>query len=120
MLPSPLRIEPVAGYTPTIGRLVCMLGYARSTTLAAVDGLSVAELDHLHDAESNSIGALLAHISAVECSYRVLTIENRLLSPHEQELWSTALQLGPEGRQVLRGFPIEHYVEELASARSDT
>ncbi|MFL5563299.1 MAG: DUF664 domain-containing protein [Gemmatimonadaceae bacterium] len=120
MPPSPLRIEPIDGYTPTIGRLVCMLDYARSTTLAAVDGLTVAELDHLHDAESNSIGALLAHITAVERAYRVLTIEQRLLSPHEQELWSTALQLGAEGRQALRGNPLEHYLEELASARRDT
>ena len=43
-----------------------MLTYARSTTLAAVEGLTLAELDNLHDPESNSIGALLAHIAAVE------------------------------------------------------
>ena len=65
MRPSPLRIEAIPGYSPTIGRLVGMLTYARSTTLAAVDGLTIADLDHLHDAESNSIGALLAHIAAV-------------------------------------------------------
>ena len=44
MHPSPLRIEPVPGYTPTIGRLVGMLTYSRSTTLAAVEGLTLAEL----------------------------------------------------------------------------
>jgi Protein of unknown function (DUF664) len=70
-LPSPLRIDSIAGYTPAIVRLVGMLTYARSTTLSAVDGLSVAELDHLHDDRSNSIGALLAHIAAVERSYQV-------------------------------------------------
>jgi len=53
------RIEPLPGYTPTIGRLVGMLLYARRTTLAAVEGMSMAELDHLQDASSNSIGALL-------------------------------------------------------------
>ena len=30
------RIEPLPGFTPTIGRLVDMLGYARETLLAAV------------------------------------------------------------------------------------
>ena len=83
--PSPIRIEPIAGYSPAIGRLVGMLSYARSTTLAAVDGLTMADLDHLHDAESNSIGALLAHITVVERSYQVLTFEERLMSAEETE-----------------------------------
>ena len=117
MRPSPLRIEPLAGYAPTIGRLVGMLSYARSTTLAAVQGLTLAELDHLQDAESNSIGALLAHMNAVERSYQVLTFEGRLLSPEEQERWSPALHLGAEGRRALRGYPLEHYLEEMAATR---
>jgi uncharacterized damage-inducible protein DinB len=119
-LPSPLRIEPIAGYSPTIGRLVGMLIYARSTTLAAVDGLTIAELDHLHDTDSNSIGALLAHITVVERSYQVLTFEERLLSPHEDELWSTALKLGANGRRLLRGHALEHYLEELTAVRRVT
>jgi len=118
--PSPLRIEPIAGYSPAIGQLVGMLTYARSTTLAAVEDLSVAELDHLHDEESNSIGALLAHIGAVERSYQILTFEQRMLSPQENELLSTALKLGPNGRRSLRGQPLEHYLEELTAVRRRT
>src|SRR4029079_11597067 len=77
-MPSPsLRLEPLPGYAPTIGRLVGILLYARHTTLAAVEGLSIAELDHLQDASSNSIGALLAHIAAVERGYQCLTFEER-------------------------------------------
>ena len=72
MLPSLLRIEPIAGYSPAIGRLVCMLTYVRTTTIAAVDGMTMKELDHLHDSQSNSIGALLAHIAAEERSYQVM------------------------------------------------
>ena len=120
MLPSPLRIEPIAGYTPTIGRLVGMLSYARSTTLLAVEGLTLAELDHLQDAESNSIGALLAHMAVVERSYQVLTFEGRRLSPEEEERWSTALKLGAEGRHALRGKPLAHYLDELATVRQGT
>jgi len=119
-LPSPVRIEPIPGYAPTIGRLVGMLTYARSTTLAAVEGLTIAELDHLHDAESNSIGALLAHMAAVEWSYQVLTIEERLLSAQENERWSPALKLGESGRRLLRGEPLEHYLDELALIRRVT
>ncbi len=120
MQPSPLRIEPIGGYAPTIGRLVGMLSYARSTTLAAVDGLALPDLDHLHDAASNSIGALLAHIAAVERSYQVLTFEGRLLTPEEQGRWSAALTLGAAGRHALRGEPLAHYLAELAAARRDT
>lgn len=97
-----------------------MLSYARSTTLAAVDGLTTVELDHLHDAESNSIGALLAHIAVVERSYHVLTFEERLMSAEETESWSVALKLGAEGRRVLRGQPLEHYVHNLNEARETT
>jgi hypothetical protein len=117
MHPSPLRIEPIPGYTPTIGRLVGMLTYARSTTAGAVEGLTLAELDHLHDAESNSIGALLAHITVVERAYQVMTFENRPLSLDEDAKWSAALKLGDEGRRVLRGRSLEHYLDELRSVR---
>jgi uncharacterized damage-inducible protein DinB len=120
MMPSPLRIEPLAGYSPAIGRLVCMMTYARSTTMAAVQGLSMAELDHLQDAASNSIGALLAHCAVVERSYQVLTFEERMLSPAENELMSIALKLGDDGRRSLRGFPLEHYLDELAAVRRVT
>ena len=118
--PGPLRIEPIAGYTPTIGRLVGMLTYARSTTLAAVEGLTMAGLDHLHDPESNSIGALLAHIAAVERSYQILTFDERLLSPGENAELAAALSLGAVGRQTLRGLPLEHYVNALAAVRAAT
>jgi uncharacterized damage-inducible protein DinB len=118
--PSPIRIEPIAGYSPAIGRLVGMLSYARSTTLAAVDGLTMADLDHLHDAESNSIGALLAHITVVERSYQVLTFEERLMSAEETERWATALKLGANGRRALRGQTLDHYLAELYEVRRAT
>ena len=119
-MPEPLRIEPLPGFTPAIGRLIGMLTYARSTTIAAVEGLTLPGLDHLHDDRSNSIGALLAHMVAVERGYQVLTLDDRLPSPEETALWSTALKLGAEGRRALRGQPLEHYLEQLAAVRRDT
>ena len=84
------RIEPLPGYTPTIGRLVSMLMYSRATLLAAVDGLSRDQLDRLHDARSNSIGALLAHVAAVERWYQVLTFEDREPAEKEDAAWFAA------------------------------
>ena len=120
MIPSPIRIEPIAGYTPTIGRLVGMLTYARNTTVAAVEGLTIQDLDHLHDAQSNSIGALLAHITVVERSYQVMTFQDRPLSAEEKAQWSAALNLGDEGRRVLRGRALEEYLHELKAVRQVT
>jgi uncharacterized damage-inducible protein DinB len=114
------RIEPLAGYTPTIGRLVGILVYARQTTLTAVEGLSIAELDHLQDASSNSIGALLAHIAAVERGYQCLTFEDRAPSPTELAAWEPAVTLGAEGRRLLRDKPLEHYVQALNEVRRVT
>jgi uncharacterized damage-inducible protein DinB len=114
------RIEPLPGFTPTIGRLVGMLTYARNTTLRAVDGLSVAQLDHLHDDSSNSIGALLAHIAVVERSYQILTFQERRATAEELAAYEPALTLGVEARRVLRGKPLEHYVHELGEARHFT
>jgi len=100
-----------------MGRLVGILLYARQTTLAAVEGMSTAELDHLQDDSSNSIGALLAHIAAVERGYQCLTFEDRAPSALERAAWEPALTLGAEGRRLLRGKPLEHYVHELSEVR---
>jgi uncharacterized damage-inducible protein DinB len=97
-----------------------MLLYARATTIAAVDGLTLAELDHLHDDRSNSIGALLAHVAAVERAYQVLTFEDRALSADENSGWASALKLGHEGRRTLRGEPLQHYLDQLAAIRRNT
>jgi uncharacterized damage-inducible protein DinB len=120
MEPPSYRIEPLPGYTPIIGRLVGILRYARHTTLKAVDGLTVAELDHLHDQSSNSIGSLLAHIAVVERSYHCLTFEERRPSAQEHASWEPALTLGAEARRTLRNKPLEHYLNELQEARTLT
>jgi uncharacterized damage-inducible protein DinB len=117
-MPSPsFRLEPLPGYTPTVGRLVGILLYARQTTLTAVAGLSIAELDHQQDGSSNSIGALLAHIAAVERGYQYITFEERPPSAQENAALEPALTLGAEGRRLLRDKPLEHYTHELSEVR---
>jgi uncharacterized damage-inducible protein DinB len=113
-------IAPLPGYAPAIGRLVAMLGAARATTVEAVEGLSVAELDHLHDAASNSIGALLAHVAAVEWWYQRLTFDGREPSATEEAPRLAALDLGPRARRELRGRPLGAYLAELEDVRAAT
>jgi uncharacterized damage-inducible protein DinB len=96
---------------------VGILLYARQTTLAAVERLSIAELDHLQDGSSNSIGALLAHIASVERGYQCITFEERPPSALENAALEPALTLGSDGRRLLRDKLLEHYVHELSEAR---
>jgi uncharacterized damage-inducible protein DinB len=114
------QILPVAGHTPTVGRLVAMLCYARQTTLNAVAGLTREQLDYLHDADSNSIGALLAHVAAVERGYQVVTFEEREPTAAEDDTWVAALKLGDKGRRYIRGHELPHYLDELQRTREVT
>jgi len=115
-----LRIEPIAGYAPTIGRLVSMLAYARETLISAVEGLSREQLDHVHDDASNSIGALLAHAAAVERVYQLLTFESRQPTAAEAAAWSSALELGEAARRTLRGRALQEYLDDLEFVRGAT
>jgi uncharacterized damage-inducible protein DinB len=113
-------VAPVAGYTPQIGRLVSMMNYARQTTLDEVVGLSVEHLDHLHDPHSNSIGALLLHIAAVEVSYQAATFGSRGADASEMEQWGVALGLGGRARRKIKGNGVDYYLRILEEVRSET
>jgi uncharacterized damage-inducible protein DinB len=117
---SPFIVGPTPGFSPQIGRLVAMLGYARRTTLEAAAGLTIAQLDHLHDPSSNSIGALLAHITAVELSYQSDCFGGDDPTAGDRSEWGAALELGERARRVIRGRPLEHYVAHLAEVRDRT
>jgi uncharacterized damage-inducible protein DinB len=119
--PDSFLIGPTDGFSPGIGRLVGMMRYARWSTLRAVGGLTLPQLDHLQDSSSNSIGALLAHIASVELAYQRLTFDGRGLSlpEHEAEL-SAAVQLGDRARSEIRGHPLEHYLGILDAVRAFT
>ncbi len=117
---NPYLIGDIPGFAPEIGRLVGMMEYARRTTLAAVEGLDREQLDHLHDPRSNRIGALLAHIAAVEFAYQLGTFAGRGFNEAESRRWGPALQLGAAGRTLIRGHELEHYLEQLAEVRGNT
>jgi uncharacterized damage-inducible protein DinB len=119
--PESFVIGATPGYSPGIARLVDMMNFARWTTLRAVEGLTMAQLDHVHDPQSNSIGALLAHVAGVEAGYQRITFDGRGYSSADYDTeWEVAVQLGDRARAELRGNPLEHYIEGLERVRAFT
>ncbi|MBU9674736.1 DinB family protein [Planococcus sp. CP5-4] len=114
------RIKEQPGYSPKIGELVSMLEYTRAVTLVDLEGLSTEELDYLADGHSNSIGALLMHMAAIEFVHQVIAFENRDLTEQELEQWIVPLELGDKARSEIRGHPLDYYLAELKKVRDHT
>lgn len=113
-------ITDIENYTPQIGRLVSMMNYVRWTTLDEVEDLKVEHLDYLHDKDSNSIGALLMHIAAVEAAYQKSTLGiDSFKGPDSEEL-RIALDLGERARRKIKGHGVDHYLRILEAVRSKT
>jgi len=113
-------IGDISGFTPQIARLVSMMNYVRHTTLSAVEGLTVSELDYLNGADSNSIGSLLFHIAAAEAGYQAATFDKRAMNDEEKLAWGTALALGEKARQEIKGHEVEYYLTKLEQVRTKT
>jgi len=113
-------IGDISGFTPQIARLVSMMNYVRHTTLSAVEGLTVNELDYLDHPESNSIGSLLLHIAAAEVGYQAATFDKRELTDEEKHEWSTVLALGEKARLEINGHDLDHYLNKLGRVRTKT
>lgn len=113
-------VTDIPGYTPQISRLLSMMNYARHTTLEAVKGLSLQQLDYQLDDQSNSIGALLLHFAAVEYAYQIGTFEGRDMTEEEIKQWGTGLNLGKDGQEIIKGNDLEFYVDTLNQVRLRT
>ncbi|WP_249745211.1 DinB family protein [Mesobacillus boroniphilus] len=113
-------IDQKEGFTLTFGHLVSMMNYARSTTLEAVEGLTIEELDFLVHDEANTIGMLLGHMAAVEKIYQIITFERRNPTEEEEEALGAGLELGEKGKAAFKGFPLEYYLGELQDVRENT
>lgn len=114
-------IGPMEGYSPHIGVLVSMLNYNRNTIIQLTKSLSVAELDYLHDAKSNTIGAMIMHLGAVEKWYQVNSFEGRNeFTKEEAKLWDDGLNLGDAGRKNIKGKEAKYYLDLIAEGRAKT
>ncbi len=116
---SPYLVGPLPGFAPTIGHLVSMMSYVRLTTLRAVEGLGVGELDHLLDGDANSIGMLLEHAACVEELYQERTLGMRF-EGEAQLRRELGANLGQPAREAIRGRGLEVYLQRLAAVRTAT
>lgn len=116
-------IGPKAGYTPQVGTLVSMLNWMRDVVVRSVRNLDTHGLDYLLDEESNSIGAMLWHLAAIERVYQEQTFDGKMwsgLSDLDASKWSDAEHLGDNGRANIKGYDIDFYLDLLDNVRTFT
>ncbi len=116
-------LGPRAPYSPQIGTLVSMLTWMRRAILAPTEGLTVADLDYLHDQKANTIGALLLHLAATERHYQIHTFEGRKWNDWDDEThkrWSVAGALGEQARKQIKGQSLRYYIDTLNELRDQT
>lgn len=112
-------IGPKEGYSPQIGTLVSMMNWMRTTVLYSVKGLKQQELDYLHDAKSNTIGAMLLHLAATEAFYQGNTFEG-LNDFKDKAKWGDAMGLGDAGRKNIKGHDLDYYLKILSETREQS
>ena len=114
-------IGPKEGFTPQIGTLVSMMNYMRMIILMPVKGMSVEDLDYLHDSNANSIGAMLLHLAATERFYQINTFEGKKDWDEEDDLnWGIASGLGDKARETINGNKLEFYLQKLKEVRENS
>jgi uncharacterized damage-inducible protein DinB len=120
---GPNILGPREGFSPQVGTLVSMLNWMRASILQPVQGLTVAQLDHLHDKKANSIGALLLHLAAIERLYQINTFEGKKWGDFDSETekeWGPAARLGNEARKSIKGHQLAYYLGKLKEVRERT
>lgn len=120
---APNIIGPRKGYSPQIGTLVSMLMWMRGPVLGSVRGLTAAQLDYLHDAKANTIGALLLHLAATERLYQVHTFEGRPWGDWDDDTkkrWLVPMNLDEQARKTIKGNDLSYYLEALKTVREQT
>src|SRR5947208_12317795 len=116
-------IGPRKGFSPQIGTLVSMLTWMRNAILQPAQGLTVTQLDYLHDAKANSIGALLLHLAAIERLYQLHTFEGKKWDDWDEmtvKEWGVTAGLGEAARSEERGHELAYYLDRLREGREHT
>ena len=115
------HIGPRSGYTPQIGTLISMLDWISDSVVRVTKGMTVAQLDYLHDKDSNTIGSLIMHLAATEVIYQDITFRNlNDFSKENKEKWGVAMELGDEARQKIKGNQLDYYVKAMNAVREET
>lgn len=116
-------IGPREGFAPQIGTLLSMMTWMRKAILRPVTDLTVEQLDYVHDKNSNSIGAMLLHLAATERFYQIHTFEGKKWgdwSEQDKLRFDTAMNLGENGRKIIKGHNLNFYLSTLKEVRDNT
>lgn len=111
------------GYTPHISIMISMMDWMRGVVMNQVDGMSMKDLDYLHDENSNTVGAMLLHLAATEKYYQLNTLDNMEWDSWSDKVkaeWDTPMELGERGRQIIKGHPLSYYQDKLNAVRDRT
>ena len=108
-------ILPFAGYPPRIGRYLTQMEDVRRQVKKYVEGLSPKQLAWHPNDKVESIGTVLLHIAAVECSWIGEDIMRR---PMDDE-WKIAFPVR-FGIPQISGQPLEYYFKTLDVVRGQT
>ncbi len=114
------KISAPEGYSPEVGRLVSAMDRARARTLDAVAGLTLEQLDFLYDDKSNTIGALLMHMAAIETLHGIISFDGRSPTPQEFADWGPAFKLGDAARTTIKEKSLDYYLGLLDKVRQNT
>jgi hypothetical protein len=114
------KIGNVDGASPKIGDMISMLEDLKDRVERTVKNMNQYEIDYLHDAEANRIGALVMHLAAAEKYYQVFTFENREFNEEEKKKWNAALNLDQGGRDEFKGHDVQYYLDIYNEVRAKT
>ena len=116
-------VGPKPGYSPQVGTLVSMMAWVRPAVTDPVKGITQPNLDHLFDANANSIGALLLHLAATETFYQLHTFDGLKWGnwpAAAKQKWEAASELGDAGRATIKGHDLDYYLQALKETREKT
>lgn len=114
-------IGPRSGYSPQVGTLVSMMNFMRNAVINTVKDLTKEQLDHAHDANANSIGALILHLGATEKFYQINSFEGRQeFNESEKKIWEAPMRLGDLGRKTIKGQNVNYYLDIISEVRQKT
>lgn len=118
-------LGPRTGYTPQLGTFVSVLTWMREANgvISATKDLAITDLDHLFDANANSIGALMLHLAATETYYQLNTFDGKKWDTWPDSVkkqWDAAMNLGDAGRKTIKGHDRDYYLNILKETRAKT
>jgi hypothetical protein len=116
-------IGPKEGFSPQIGTLYAMMTWMREGILSPLKGMTIGQLDYLHDPESNSIGAMLYHLAATEKYYSLHTFDGLKWGSWDEKTkqeWDIPMALGENARKTIKGHSLDFYLDILHKTRANT